>query len=265
MAAPITAYKELEILDDTCSDNGEDPDRKTFRSECPAAVTIILLITTLIFGFQAIYLSLQPPGGCPSQAFGNGYSTEWGPAKVAIHLQEVTYTSALRYNDTSKSYYREYDPASPQYIGASHEEMDKAWAELLSGQYLVLSEEEAQELEKPVAIRGYYLAELEVMHSLHCLNAIRKALDPQYYSEHDENPLPENLQRIHVEHCIEQLRQNIQCAGDLTPVPLRPFGEEPHKNLIGTPQVHTCRDWGNFRNWYTHRGLEHGTVNRGGM
>ncbi|PVH82565.1 hypothetical protein DL98DRAFT_586552 [Cadophora sp. DSE1049] len=191
----------------------------------------------------------------------------WLLNRVQQKLQynsEVTYTSALRYNDTSKSSYREYDPTSPQYVGTPNKEIDKAWADLLSGQYLVLSEEEAQELEDPVAIRGFYLAEVEIMHSLHCLNAIRKALDPQYYSEYDEHPLPENLQRIHVEHCIEQLRQNIQCAGDLTPVPLRPFGEEPHKNLIGTPQVHTCRDWEIFRNWYTNRGLEHGKVNGGG-
>jgi len=72
------------------------------------------------------------------------------------------------------------------------------------------------------------------MHSLHCINAIRKALYPEYYSVHDKHPLAEALQSIHIDHCLDQLRQTIQCAGDLTPVPLRPYGEEPDINLIGS-------------------------------
>ena len=36
------------------------------------------------------------------------------------------------------------------------------------------------------------------MHSLHCLNAIRKALYREYYSVHEEHPLPEELRLIHV-------------------------------------------------------------------
>ncbi len=41
------------------------------------------------------------------------------------------------------------------------------------------------------------------------------------------------------EHCLDQLRQSIQCSGDLTPVPLRPYGKSPNINLIGPPQTHT--------------------------
>lgn len=97
---------------------------------------------------------------------------------------------------------------------------------------------------------------------------------------HDKHKLPEALYQVHVgklelhskeppanhypEHCLDQLRQNIQCAGDLTPVLLRPHGEEPHVNLVGTPQTHTCRNWKHFRKWYTERGDEFGHVNSGG-
>ncbi len=62
------------------------------------------------------------------------------------------------------------------------------------------------------------------------------------------------------DHCIEQLRQNIQCAGDLTPVPLRPYGDPGKANQIGTPQVHTCRNWITFRKWYSKWGEEHRAV-----
>jgi hypothetical protein len=72
------------------------------------------------------------------------------------------------------------------------------------------------------------------------------------------------LRSLVSEHCLEQLRQNIQCAGDLTPVPLKPYGEEPNVNLIGTPQVHTCRNWETFRKWYTQRGEAYGRIDGGG-
>lgn len=56
-----------------------------------------------------------------------------GPAKEAIKLQEVTYTSAFRYNETSKTFYRDFDPDIPQYVGVPSPAIDKAWLELLVG------------------------------------------------------------------------------------------------------------------------------------
>lgn len=78
MAAPTATYKEIGLSDDNCSDAGEDLDRKTPRSKWPRASTIILSMTTLIFGLQALYLSLRPAGACVFQTFQDGYSTEWG-------------------------------------------------------------------------------------------------------------------------------------------------------------------------------------------
>jgi hypothetical protein len=60
------------------------------------------------------------------------------------------------------------------------------------------------------------------------------------------------------EHCFEQVRQSIQCAGDLTPVVLRPASEG--FLIVGTPMVHTCRSWDALRTWYTQRGEKHGKV-----
>ena len=94
-------------------------------------------------------------------------------------------------------------------------------------------------------------------------NAIRKDIHRDYYKEHDTHLLPDAIRTVHVEHCMEQLRQNIQCAGDLTPVLLRPFGVAPHINLIGTPQVHTCRSWDTIRQWWTERGNATGSITGG--
>lgn len=142
--------------------------------------TITLLITTVIFGLLSLYLSLKPNVFCISTrgpyTFKDGYETEWGtrssflavktvadtnsgPAKESIEMQEVTYTSRFRYNATDNSYYREFDPASPQYVGTPTPEIDKAWMDLLAGQYLVFNESEAMELDDPISIKGYYLGE----------------------------------------------------------------------------------------------------------
>jgi hypothetical protein len=81
-----------------------------------------------------------------------------GPPKAAINIQKVTYTSAFRYNATDDTNYREFDSNTPQYVGTSSSDIDRAWMDLLAGQYLVLSEE-AMLLDDPVAIKGIYLGE----------------------------------------------------------------------------------------------------------
>lgn len=76
-----------------------------------------------------------------------------------IETELVTYTSAFTYNATDGSYYRKFDPTEPQYVGNPSPEIDKAWDDLLYGQYLVISKGEAQHLENPVEYKGFYMAE----------------------------------------------------------------------------------------------------------
>jgi hypothetical protein len=66
----------------------------------------------------------------PSHRFTNVLQA---PAKASIEIQKVTYTSAFRYNATSKTYYREFDPGDQQYVGTPAPQIDKAWEELLAG------------------------------------------------------------------------------------------------------------------------------------
>lgn len=55
------------------------------------------------------------------------------PAKMTIEQEKVTFTSAFRYNATSKAYYREYNLNEPQFVGVPRPEIDKAWEKLLAG------------------------------------------------------------------------------------------------------------------------------------
>lgn len=178
-------------------------------------------------------------------------------------MQQMTFTSPFLYNETSKSFYRGFDRALPQYIGSPSPEIDQNWHEMLSvGQYLVLNETEAKVMPGISDINGQYLAEVDAMHSLHCLNYIRKELDAEYYRSHDHYTyMSADGRDPHIDHCIEHLRQTIQCGIDLTPVPLVSFGTPGDIQVIGQPQVHTCRNWDVFRAWWTERGALYGSLN----
>lgn len=48
-------------------------------------------------------------------------------------MELVRYTNAFRYNATDKTYYREFNPTEPQYVGTPSPEIDEAWNDLLHG------------------------------------------------------------------------------------------------------------------------------------
>ena len=160
-------YKQVNFEENFPFDSSSEHLRLPPSSR-PKASTVILSITTFIFALLSLFLSQTANPGplCIASAspsnptiFQNGYDTEWDPPKAAIDIQKVTYTSAFRYNATDGTYYREFDPNTPQYVGNPSPEIDRAWMDLLAGQYLVLSEEEAILLHDPVAIKGMYLGE----------------------------------------------------------------------------------------------------------
>lgn len=78
MTASTATYKELETFNNACSQDGEGSGGRRLRFKWPGVGIVVLSITTLIFGLQALHLFLRPPMGCPSQALGGGFSTEWG-------------------------------------------------------------------------------------------------------------------------------------------------------------------------------------------
>ncbi|KAH8589388.1 hypothetical protein B0O99DRAFT_337811 [Bisporella sp. PMI_857] len=196
MTTSEARYKETDSEENLglISNNGTHDVHQKSRSWSK----FILSFTTIGFGLLSLILAVKLHYMSPELTFKDGYLTDWGPAKAAIEIQQVTYTSAFRYNETSQRYYREFDPNLPQYVGVPSPKIDDAWEELLKGQYVVLNETEAMNLDNPVPIEGMYLAEVEVMHSLHCLNAIRKEINRDYYDKNDRHPLPKEIRQTHV-------------------------------------------------------------------
>lgn len=131
--------------------------------------------------------------------------------------------------------------------------MDAAWNLLVKDRYILLSEDEARTAWGPdykkwwVNESGGYLAGIDMLHSLHCLNHLRQALDPEYYPRLT-NPGTE----WHHDHCVDHLRQMLMCHGDLTPIPSR-YIKGIHQYYVDTNQKHTCRNFDAIRQFASER------------
>lgn len=173
------------------------------------------------------------------------------------------FTGALRAHENGTLYPVHYSD-DPVYVGPPSPEIDAAWEELLQGRYAPLLDAEVDKINsdnsvpnlEPIGeddVRGFFGGP-DMLHSLHCINSLRRQLDPGYYK--DSESWLEEYGRMHIEHCIEQLRQAVMCYGDTTPVTLKAVRNAEGKvwGLLGeTEREHTCRDWRSVREWATER------------
>lgn len=92
--------------------------------------------------------------------------------------------------------------------------------------------------------QGGYLATLDVFHTLHCVNKIRKMYYSGYY--HDPNPLAD--QQEHFDHCIDLLRQVIMCHGDIS---LHTYSwiDDYRVPWPSMQTEHQCRNWDMLMAW----------------
>ncbi|CAN8099688.1 unnamed protein product [Discula destructiva] len=134
-------------------------------------------------------------------------------------------------------------------------EADSNWSELLENRYFSVSEEEATDAwgemrhEYVDLEEGGYTAALDVFHTLHCLNEIRMALQPDKYDV--------DTSEAHTAHCLDTIRQHIQCYGSTTLIPAQ-YGEGAHhqqqqQQHVKTDQEHVCRDFSYLRDFVQRR------------
>ncbi|KAJ6537974.1 hypothetical protein B0H19DRAFT_1181426 [Mycena capillaripes] len=93
---------------------------------------------------------------------------------------------------------------------------------------------------------GFYIAELDVFHELHCLNMIRMALDPDYYP--DWNIKTMERAREHVSHCVDWIRHSIMCHSD-TSVIVWQWNERVQQSTPKARVPHVCRNFDAIHAW----------------
>ncbi|KAE9401368.1 hypothetical protein BT96DRAFT_773808, partial [Gymnopus androsaceus JB14] len=168
----------------------------------------------------------------------------------AVEYNTVTFDGTFRY----PSIYR----------GTPTPELDAAWDRITlpAVQPLSISREtllKIGKVDKPSLVRyleedgGGYMASLEVVHQLHCLNMLRKYTYNDYYKEFDKafTVDPEKF-RTHLDHCVEILRQELMCIADVGVITYEWVDgwELPYPDFN---TVHQCRNFEKVLDWaYSH-------------
>ncbi|KAG0697876.1 hypothetical protein DFH29DRAFT_944379, partial [Suillus ampliporus] len=101
----------------------------------------------------------------------------------------------------------------------------------------------------PDKIGGGFMVSMESLHQLHCLNLLRKASWLEYYGPTDPSfqDTPEVV-RLHLDHCIEMIRQNIMCNADVTMI----TWDWVERHRIPYPNFntrHQCRNFEKILDW----------------
>ncbi|KOC10580.1 hypothetical protein AFLA70_151g001870 [Aspergillus flavus AF70] len=113
--------------------------------------------------------------------------------------------------------------AENRFKGAPNDDLDQAWDDLVNMGRIRVSKREFDKLGKPTkgSVQypdGSFQGGLEVFHQLHCLNYLRQSTYPEYYEMEEHKPEAfhdsAKTRRLHLDHCIDMLRQAITCYGD---------------------------------------------------
>jgi len=151
-----------------------------------------------------------------------------------------------------------------EYRGPPSPEIDRAWQRLEDVRVMSISEEEliksgfnTDSVRLPEQLGGGYMASVEINHQLHCLNFLRKALHRDYYEfktlEFTDHP---HMVQIHLNHCIEMLRQSLMCHADV--------GVMAHRWVEHYPNpypdfnvIHKCRNFEEVLQWTYDQQIPH--------
>ncbi|KAM3461042.1 hypothetical protein NHJ6243_005359 [Beauveria neobassiana] len=158
----------------------------------------------------------------------------YSPAKTAVEYQK----QIINHKVFEESNFK----------GMPRPEVDDAWENLLQYNDIRVQKQDLEKANlKSVPLndeKGGYFVTLDVYHTLHCVNHIRKS----YYSDYYHNPNPVAQQREHFDHCIDLLRQTLMCHGDIS---LHPFEWiDEYRFPWPTEQTeHQCRNWDKLVAW----------------
>ncbi|KAH7082624.1 hypothetical protein BKA63DRAFT_403231, partial [Paraphoma chrysanthemicola] len=132
--------------------------------------------------------------------------------QIDISIMDVTIKGSLL--DMGQSIFR--SPPSPA--------VDEAWERVSSLMPHAISTEDVIKLGKDPSRTARWpeswgfgpdahIAELDVLHTIHCLNAIRRDVHWQHYfgDIYPNGTFPE-LHRVHTDHCIHIVLQNLMCS-----------------------------------------------------
>jgi len=228
-------------------------DERTYiptRTRRTNATLAVLWAASIMLAVICTYAVVKIPTLSSYGSLEKGYTTDLDDARSVIKVQRQQFHGSLDFK--ARHGFIPEDSPSQKYIGSSPE-VDEEWEELTKDRYFLLSDAEAAQAYRGDNITAYwnehhggYVAGLDVLHTLHCLNHLRKTLYPKAYPMDPQNTV------THSAHCLDHLRQLAMCYGDLTAIPTQYF-PGLMQNYINSSREHTCRNFEMIRDWATER------------
>ncbi|KAF4587167.1 hypothetical protein GQ602_003860 [Ophiocordyceps camponoti-floridani] len=226
-------------------DGGQDtqesriPPRRSLLSRAVAIQAVFLIANLIILLFNvytwhSVRSHADPHNPTP---FRNVISYEARPFDVqAIYLENGT----LNPHKTNS------------FNGPPRRDFEEAWEKLMKHQNVRVPEDELgqyagdQSIVKLEDGSGYYTT-VAVFHGLHCIRRLHHALYPEHYYPGLSEEETFILKR-HTEHCLDWLRQYVQCNADTTLIPIQWAVDSP--GPVSTDKgKHQCAVWEPIYEW----------------
>ncbi|EPS98712.1 hypothetical protein FOMPIDRAFT_1031360 [Fomitopsis schrenkii] len=144
------------------------------------------------------------------------------------------------------------------YQGPPSPEIDAAWDRISDLKPIRISEGNLAKIGKeprPSLVKyheefgGGYVATLEVAHYMHCLNMLRKRTYWDHYGPLDDTYQRDpDFYRVHLDHCIDLLRQTLMCSADVGLITFD-WVAEKHNPWPNFSTLHRCRNFDRVVEW----------------
>ncbi|KIM96586.1 hypothetical protein OIDMADRAFT_58897 [Oidiodendron maius Zn] len=221
--------------------------RRLSSAPWPWILTGLLAVSTMTLSV----LLFSSAADCKARCTMQNQRSDFPAARSAIEYHEVMFTGNPIHKEDGTIYVPH--PGAIRYVGTPSPEVDKAWANLTKTRDPMITEAEAKELwpdnyhDYWHHQKGGYVVGFDMFHTLHCLNQLRKAFHPEYYPV-----VPSAIGDAHRDHCIDHIRQQIMCSGDMTAYGTR-YQPSVNHNYADSDVVHICRNFDKLRAWTTDR------------
>lgn len=185
-------------------------------------------------------------------SFEAGWKTEVGPPYPKLSVERIRFTAGLDLDEHGDIMRTGSAEGAPQFVGKPSREIDANWDYLIPSDTNITRGEAEQIGGKFHFFPGTNIASIEIstFHVLHCVDQVRRGVHAKHYYPKGINQLEE----VHLDHCIDVIRQYIQCHLDLTPINLV-WSPTKRGVLPDFTQFHTCRSWEQAHKWVLHRNI----------
>lgn len=153
------------------------------------------------------FIALTTLAFFPTRSYSTGFTTDFPSASSHIALKQARFTSPIRATPNG-TLYRIDDPNEPTYTGDYPEEqLNAAWDDLIGDRYFPLTDHEITRLNadaelpalEPIKNQNgtdWFLGGVDALHSLHCLDALRRHMRGQ--GDHMGSLLGGGLMSMHL-------------------------------------------------------------------